>query len=63
VGEEGNSDANYCTTLDQREDVMGLGDQPSGRGAQSRRSQPRHHMIPSRGEAPASLTSQVSRRS
>lgn len=59
VAGQGNSDANYGTTLDQREDVMGLGDHASGRGAQPWRSQLRHHLIPSRGEAPVSFTARV----
>jgi hypothetical protein len=59
VAGEGNSDANYGTTLDQREDVMGLGDHASGRGALPWRSQLRHHLIPSRGEAPVSFAARV----
>jgi hypothetical protein len=49
VAGAGNSDANYGTTLDQREDLMGLGDHVTTREAQPWRSQLRHHLIPDRG--------------
>jgi len=49
VGGTGNSDANYGVTLEQREDLMGLGDHVTVREAQPWRSQLRHHLIPARG--------------
>jgi hypothetical protein len=49
VGGAGNDDSNYGVTLEQREDLMGLGDHATGREAQPWKSQLRHHLIPARG--------------
>lgn len=59
VAGQGNSDAHYGTTLEQRHDVMGLGDHATDRGAQPWISQLRHHLIPARGEAPLRFTARV----
>jgi len=48
VAGAGNSDANYGVTLEQREDLMGLGDHATAREAQPWKSQLRHHLIPER---------------
>jgi hypothetical protein len=49
VAGAGNDDANYGTTLEQREDVMGLGDNLSAPEARPWISQLRNHLIPVRG--------------
>lgn len=59
VNGAGNSDANYGITLDQREDLMGMGDHVTGREAQPWVTQLRYHLIPSRGEAPLRFTARV----
>jgi hypothetical protein len=51
VNGPGNSGANYGTTLQQREDLMGMGDHATGREAQPWIRQLRHHLIPAHGEA------------
>jgi hypothetical protein len=55
VAGSGNSDANYGVTLEQREDLMGMGDHVTGREAQPWRAQLRHHLIPEHGHADAGL--------
>jgi hypothetical protein len=42
----GNDDWNYGVSLEQREDLMGMGDHLTGREAQPWKSQLRHHLIP-----------------
>jgi hypothetical protein len=59
VAGAGNSDANYGTTLNQREDLMGMGDHVTGREARPWITQLRHHLIPARGEAPLRFTAKV----
>jgi hypothetical protein len=59
VNGPGNSDANYGTTLDQREDLMGMGDHATGTEALPWIRQLRHHLIPGRGEAPVRFTARV----
>jgi hypothetical protein len=59
VAGAGNSDANYGTTLDQREDLMGMGDHAGPREAQPWISQLRHHLVPARGEAALRFTARV----
>ncbi len=59
VNGEGNSDANYGVTLDQREDLMGMGDHVTGREAQPWITQLRHHLIPGRGETRVPFTAKV----
>lgn len=49
VAGQGNSDAHYGVTLEQRQDVMGMGDHASARAARPWQSQLRHHLIPARG--------------
>jgi len=49
VNGAGNDDANYGVTLEQREDVMGMGDHATARAARPWISQLRHHLIPARG--------------
>lgn len=49
VNGAGNSDANYGVTLDQRQDLMGMGDHAGPREAQPWKTQLRHHLIPARG--------------
>ena len=49
VGGPGNDDANYGVTLEQREDLMGLGDHVTTREAQPWKSQLRHHLVPEHG--------------
>lgn len=46
VNGSGNADANYGTTLDQRHDLMGMGDHASASAARPWISQLRHHLIP-----------------
>jgi hypothetical protein len=45
VNGAGNSDWNYGVTLDQREDLMGMGDHVTGREAQPWVNQLRFHLI------------------
>jgi rhodanese-related sulfurtransferase len=59
VNGAGNSDANYGLTLDQREDLMGLGDHLSAREAQPWKSQVRHHLIPGHDRAALRFTARV----
>jgi hypothetical protein len=59
VNGAGNSDANYGVTLDQREDLMGLGDHLSAREAQPWKSQVRHHLIPGHDRAALRFTARV----
>jgi hypothetical protein len=59
VAGTGNSDADYGTTLDQREDLMGMGDHATGREARPWVSQLRYHLVPARGEAPVRFTPRV----
>jgi len=49
VNGAGNNDANYGITLEQREDLMGMGDHAGPREAQPWISQLRRHLIPVRG--------------
>lgn len=46
VNGAGNDDWNYGVSLDQREDLMGMGDHLTGREAFPWKSQLRHHLIP-----------------
>jgi len=48
VAGSGNDDAAYGVTLDQREDLMGMGDHVTAREAQPWKSQLRYHLIPER---------------
>jgi hypothetical protein len=48
VAGAGNSDADYGVTLEQREDLMGMGDNVTATEAQPWKSQLRHHLIPER---------------
>jgi hypothetical protein len=48
VNGAGNDDANYGITLEQREDVMGMGDHATARAARPWIAQLRHHLIPER---------------
>jgi hypothetical protein len=50
VNGRGNSDANYGTTLEQRHDVMGLGDHTGPRAAQPWITQLSRHLIPQTSE-------------
>lgn len=59
VAGQGNSDANYGTTLEQRQDLMGMGDNVTAREAQPWISQLRHHLIVAHGEAPLRFTARV----
>ena len=45
VNGSGNSDSNYGVTLNQREDLMGMGDHLTGREAGPWKNQLRHHLI------------------
>ena len=49
VNGAGNNDSNYGVTLEQREDVMGMGDHATARAARPWISQLSHHLIPARG--------------
>ena len=49
VNGAGNNDANYGITLEQREDLMGMGDHAGPREAQPWISQLRRHLTPVRG--------------
>ena len=55
VNGSGNSDANYGVSLQQREDLMGMGDHLTARHAQPWRSQLRHHLIPGHNRTDAAL--------
>jgi hypothetical protein len=59
VGGRGNADSNYGLTLDQRNDLMGMGDHATARLAQPWVSQLRHHLVPTRAEAPVRFTPRV----
>jgi hypothetical protein len=59
VGGRGNADSNYGITLDQRNELMGMGDHATARLAQPWISQLRHHLIPARAEARVRFTPQV----
>jgi hypothetical protein len=59
VNGAGNDDANYGVTLDQRDDLMGMGDHVTAREARPWISQLRHHLVPSRGEAAVRFTGRV----
>jgi len=59
VGGRGNGDANYGTTLDQRQELMGLGDYATARAAQPWISQLRHHLIAARTEAAPRFTARA----
>lgn len=50
VNGSGNNDAAYGITLQQREDIMGMGDHATARAAQPWIRQLRHHLIPARGD-------------
>jgi hypothetical protein len=55
----GNTDAHYGITLEQRNELMGMGDHATARLAQPRMSQLRHHLIPARAETPVHFTARV----
>lgn len=55
VNGSGNGDSNYGVTLDQRHDLMGLGDHVTAREARPWKSQLRHHLIPEHGAADRAL--------
>jgi hypothetical protein len=55
----GNTDAHYGITLDQRNELMGMGDHATSRLAQPWISQLRHHLIPAHAEAPVRFTARV----
>jgi hypothetical protein len=60
VAGSGNSSAAYGSTLDQRHDLMGLGDYASVRAARPWISQLRqHHLRPAHGEAPLTFTARI----
>jgi hypothetical protein len=59
VGGAGNSDANYGITLDQRQDLMGLGDHATAREAQPWIWQLRYHLVPARTDAALRFTARV----
>jgi hypothetical protein len=59
VNGAGNSDANYGVTLDQRDDLMGMGDHATGREAQPWKTQLRHHILPGSDRAPLRFTARV----
>ena len=55
VNGAGNSDANYGVTLDQREDLMGMGDHLTTRHARPWKSQLSHHLIQDHARGDATL--------
>lgn len=55
VNGAGNSDANYGTTLEQRDDMMGMGDHLTARHASPWRTQLRHHLVPGHNRHDAAL--------
>lgn len=55
----GNTDAHYGITLDQRNELMGMGDHATARLARPWISQLRHHLIPAHAEAPVRFTARV----
>jgi hypothetical protein len=59
VAGQGNHSAAYGTTLEQRHDVMGLGEHASERAARPWISQLRHHLRPAHGEAPLTFTARI----
>lgn len=56
VNGRGNSDWNYGITLEQRQDVMGMGHHASERAARPWIWQLRHHVIPARRDPPLRFT-------
>ena len=54
-----NADANYGITLDNRNELMGMGDHATARLAQPWISQLQHHLIPARTEAAVRFTARV----
>jgi len=59
VNGSSNDDSAYGVTLEQREDLMGMGDHVTAREAQPWIRQMRHHLVPSRGEAALRFTGRV----
>ena len=59
VGGRGNADSNYGISLEQRNELMGMGDHTTPRLAQPWINQLRHHLVPARGEAAVRFTPRV----
>ena len=59
VNGSSNSDSAYGVTLEQREDLMGMGDHSTAREAQPWINQLRHHLVPGRGEPALRFTGRV----